>query len=97
MTPATGSRGPTDPVIRITPGSVTRSQQRQTGSVQTNLFGGTLNDPVAGFRRTIREMAAEQREQAETTRSGFEREDDPVDDPEDEDDEAEEDDEDEEE
>ena len=97
MTPATASRGPTDPVIQITPGSVTRSQQRQTGSVQTNLFGGTPNDPVAGFCRRVREMVAEQREQAEATQSGFEREDDPVDDPDDEDDEAEEDDEDEEE
>ena len=33
VTPATGSRGPTDPVIRISPGSVPSSQQRRTGSV----------------------------------------------------------------
>ena len=32
-TPATESRGPTDPVIRITPGSVPRSQPRRPGSV----------------------------------------------------------------
>ena len=33
VTPATGSWGPTDPVIWITLGSVTQSQQRRTGSV----------------------------------------------------------------
>ena len=50
-TPVTGSRGPTDPVIRISPGSVPRSQQRRTGSVQTNLFGGTLIQ-LPGFAAT---------------------------------------------
>ena len=59
MTPATGSRGPTDPVIRITPGSVPRSQPRRPGSVQTNLFGGNLDDPTAGFRRHMRQLADE--------------------------------------
>ena len=54
-TPATGSRGSTDPVIRITPGSVIHSQRR-TGSVQTNLFGGTPEDPAAGFRRHMRQL-----------------------------------------
>ena len=53
VTPATGSRGPTDPVIRFTPGSVARSQRR-TGSVQTNMFGRTSEDPVAGFRCHMR-------------------------------------------
>ena len=97
MTPTIGSRGLTDPVIQITLGSVTRSQQRRTGSVQTNLFGRTLDDPAAGFHRRVREMAAEQMEQEEATQSGSEREDDLVDNPEedDEDDEADEDDEDE--
>ena len=91
MTPATESWGPTDPVIQITPGSITRSQQRQTGSVQTNLFGETPDDPTTGFCHRVRELAAELREQAEETRSSFEGEDDPVeDDGEDEDDEDEE-------
>ena len=61
VTPATGSRGPTNLVIRMTPGSVTRSQQRRTGSVQTNLFGGTPDDPAARFRRHVRQLAAELR------------------------------------
>ena len=64
VTPATGSRGPTDLVIRISSGSVPHSQQRRTGSVQTNLFGGTPDDPAAGFRRHMRQLAAEL--QAET-------------------------------
>ena len=64
VTLTTGSRGSTDPVIRITPGSVTRSQQQQTGSVQMNLFGGTPDDPAAGFRRHMRQLAVEL--QAET-------------------------------
>ena len=61
MTPTTGSWGPTDPVIRITLGSVTRSQQRRTGSVQTNLFGRTPDDPAAGFCRHVKQLAAELR------------------------------------
>ena len=61
VTPATGSRGPTDPVIRISPGFVPCSQQRRTGSVQTNLFRGTPDDPAAGFRRHMRQLAAELR------------------------------------
>ena len=53
-TPATGSRGPTDPVIRITPGSVPHCQPRRPGSVQANLFGGNRDDPTARFRRHMR-------------------------------------------
>ena len=60
-TPATGSRGSTDPVIRITPGSIPRSQPRRPGSVQTNLFGGNPDDPAAGFRRHMRQLADELR------------------------------------
>ena len=60
VTPATGSRGPTNPVIRITLGSVTRSQRR-TGSVQTNLFGGTPEDPATGFRCHMRQLVDELR------------------------------------
>ena len=56
MTPTTRSRGPTNPVIQITPGSVTRSQRR-TRSVQTNLFGETPDDPAAEFRHHMRELA----------------------------------------
>ena len=61
MTPATRSRGPTDPVIRISPGSIPHSQQRRTRSVQTNLFGRTSDDPAAGFRCHMRQLADELR------------------------------------
>ena len=64
-TPATGSRGLTDPVIRITPSSVPRSQLRRPGSVQANLFGGDPDDPAAGFRHHMRQLADEL--QAETS------------------------------
>ena len=46
---ATGSRGPIDPVIRITPGSVARSRRRRTGSIQANLFGEAQEELVEGF------------------------------------------------
>ena len=78
VTPATGIRGLTDPVIQITPGSVTHSQQRRTGSVQTNLFGGTPDDPTAGFRRHMRQLAAELRAETSKERSILGDEDDPV-------------------
>ena len=61
MTPATGSRGPTNTVIRISLGSVPRSQPRRARSVQTNLFGGTLDDPATEFRRHMRQLANELR------------------------------------
>ena len=51
-----GSQGPTTLVVRITPGSVTWSQQRGTRSVQTNLFGRTRDDLAARFRRWMREQ-----------------------------------------
>ena len=104
--PATESRGLTDPVIRITPGSVTQSQQRWTGSVQTNLFGKHPEDPTAGFRRHVRQLAAELRAVTREDRRILEGEDDPVaddlvekgaEDEDKEDDDAEEDDEDKEE
>ena len=60
-TPATGSRGPTDPVIRITPGSIPRSQPRRPGSVQANLFGGNPDDPAVQFHRHMRQLADELR------------------------------------
>ena len=88
-TSATGSRGPTDPAIRITSGFVTRSQRRKTGSVQTSLFGGTSKDPAVGFRHRVKELAAEQAEQVEEIWSSSEAEEDPVDDEDDEDDEEE--------
>ena len=78
MTPATGSRGPTDPVIRITPGSVTQSQQRRIGSIQTNLFGGNPDDPAAGFRCHMRQLAAELRAETREERRISGDEDDPV-------------------
>ena len=65
MTPATGTQGPTDPVIRISPGPVPRSQSRRAGSIQTNLFGETLDDPAARFRHHMRQLADEL--QAETS------------------------------
>ena len=78
VTPATGSRGPTDPVIRISPGSVPRSQQRRIGSVQTNLFGGTPDDPVAGFSCHMRQLAAELRAETDEERRISGDEGDPV-------------------
>ena len=77
VTPATGSRGPTDPVIRITPGSVTCSQRR-TGSVQTNLFGGTLEDPAVGFCRHMRQLVDELRAKTGKEQRISGDEDDPV-------------------
>ena len=78
VTPTTGSRGPTDPVIWISPGSVPRSQSRRAGSVQTNLFGGTLDDPAAGFRRHMRQLANELRAEMGEERRISGDEDDPV-------------------
>ena len=78
VTLATGSRGPTDPIIRITPGSVTRSQQRQTGSVQTNLFGGNTDDPTAEFRYHMRQLAVELRAETGEDRRISGDENDPV-------------------
>ena len=78
VTPTTVSQGPTDPVIRITPGSVTQSQQRRTGSVQTNLFSGNPDDPTAGFRRHMRQLAAELRAERGEERRISGDEDDPV-------------------
>ena len=49
-TPTTGSQGTTVSVTQTTPRSVTWSQQRGTGSVQTNLFG----EPRVGMAETIR-------------------------------------------
>ena len=77
-TPATGSRHPTDPVIRITPSSVTRSRRRRTGSIQANLFGEAQEEPVEGFCRWIQGKITQQVESAEETRSDSEGEDDPV-------------------
>ena len=78
MTPATGSRGPTNLVIQITAGSVPRSQPRRAGSVQTNLFGGTPDDPAAGFRRHMRQLADELRAETGEEQRISGEEDDPV-------------------
>ena len=78
VTPATGSRGPIDLVIRISLGSVPRSQPRRAGSIQTNLFGGTPDDPAAGFRRHMRQLADELRAETGEERRISEDEDDPV-------------------
>ena len=78
VTLATGSRGPTDPVIRISPGFVPRNQQRRTRSVQTNLFGGTPDDPAVGFRRHMRQLADELRAEMGEERRISEDEGDPV-------------------
>ena len=97
-TPTTGSRGPTDPVIRITPGSVTRSWRRRTGSIQANLFGEAQEEPVEGFCQWVQDQIAQRAEPAKEARSVSEGEDDPVgDDEEDEDKDDEEEDEEEEE
>ena len=79
-TSATGSQRLTDPVVRITPGSVTQSQRRGTRSVQTNLFGGTRKDPSARFRQWMRKSQAQWEEQAEEVWSSSKAEEDPVDD-----------------
>ena len=78
VTPTTGSRGPIDPVIRITPGSVPRSQPKRPGSVQTNLFGGDPDDPAAGFRRHMRQLADELRAETGEEQRISGDEDDPV-------------------
>ena len=78
MTPATGRRGPIDLVIWISPGSVPRSQPRRAGSVQTNLFGGTPDDPAAGFCRHMRQLADELRVETGKERRISGDEDDPV-------------------
>ena len=78
MTPATGSRGPTDLIIRISPGSIPRSQPRRVRSIQTNLFGGTPDDPAAGFRRHMRQLADELRAETGEERRISGDEDDPV-------------------
>ena len=77
-TPATGSRGPTDPVVQITSGSITRSQRRRTGSVQANLFGVAQEELVEGFRRWVRDQIAQRAELAEEARSVSKAEEDPV-------------------
>ena len=77
-TPATGSRGPTDPVIRIPPGSVPQSQPRRAGSVQTNLFGGTPDDSATGFCCHMRQLADELRAETGEERRISSDEDDPA-------------------
>ena len=78
VTLATGSWGPTDPVIRISLGSVPRSQPRRAESVQANLFGGTPDDPAAGFRCHMRQLADELRAETGEERRISGDEDDPV-------------------
>ena len=78
MTPGIGSRGPTDPVIRISLGSVPRSQLRRVGSVQTNLFGGTPDDQAAGLCRHMRQLADELRAETSKERRISRDKDDPV-------------------
>ena len=77
-TPATGNQGPTDPVIRITPGSVPCSQPRRPGSIQANLYGGNPDDPAAGFRRHMRQLVDELRAETGEERRISGDEDDPV-------------------
>ena len=79
VTPTTGSRGPMASVVRITAGSVTWSQWRRTGSIQTNLFGGTREDPATRFCRWMKEQMVEEEEQMEEIVSSKEEEEDPVD------------------
>ena len=57
---------------------MTRSQQRRTGSVQANLFGGNPTDLAAGFRRHMRQLAAELRAETREERRISKDEDDPV-------------------
>ena len=78
VTPATGRRGPTDPVIRISPGSVPCNQPRRAGSVQTNLFGRTPDDPATGFRCHMRQLADELRAETGEEQRIFGDKDDPI-------------------
>ena len=73
--PTTGS---TAPVVRTIPGSITRSQRRGLGSIQTNLFGGTRDDPAAGFCQLVKEQQVRREEQVEEILSSSESEEDPV-------------------
>ena len=57
---------------------MTCSQQRQTRSVQTNLFGGNPDDPTAGFRRHMRQLATELRAETREERRISGDENDPV-------------------
>ena len=77
-TPATESRGPTDPVIRIPSSSVPRSQPKRPGSVQANLFGGDPDDPAAGFRHHMRQLADELRAETGEERRISDDEDNPA-------------------
>ena len=77
-TPATGSQGPTDPVVRITPGSITWSQRKRTGSIHANLFGVAPEEPMEGFRRWVRDQIVQRAEPAEEARSSSEGEEDLV-------------------
>ena len=51
---------------------------RRPGSVQTNLFGGTPDDPAAGFRHHMRQLADELRAETGEERRISGDEDDPV-------------------
>ena len=77
-TPTIRSQGPTTPIVRTTPGSVTWSQRRGLGSVQTNLFGGTRDDPTAGFCQWVRDQQVKHEEQVEEISSSSESEEDPI-------------------
>ena len=57
---------------------MTQSQRRRTGSIQTNLFGRNPDDLAAGFRRHMRQLAAELRAKIEEERRISGDEDDPV-------------------
>ena len=74
----TGSQGPTALVVRTTPGSITRSQRRGPGSVQTNLFGGTRDDPAAGLCQWVKEQQVRHEEQVEKISSSSESEEETV-------------------
>ena len=76
--PTTGSQRSTAPVVRTTPGFVTQSQQSGSGSIQTNLFGGTKDDPVAGLCQWMREQWVRREEHVEEILSSSESGEDPV-------------------
>ena len=57
---------------------MTPSQQQRTGSVQTNLFDGTPDDPAAGFCHHMRQLAAELRAETGEERRVSGDEDDPI-------------------
>ena len=77
-TPTTNSRGTTILVTQTTLGSITQSQRKGTGSVQTNLFGEPRVGMAEAICERIRERRIRREEPVEEILSLSESEKDPV-------------------